>query len=87
VLARNPAVNLLLTDVVMAPMSGRELARQAAKLYPHLPILFISGYAGAAGLGGDASEYRMIQKPFSVAELHQYIEAALTQSCPRLPAA
>jgi DNA-binding LytR/AlgR family response regulator len=68
-------------------MSGRELARQAPKFYPRLPILFISGYSGAAGLGGDASEYRMIQKPFSAAELHRHVEAALTRSRPRLPAA
>ena len=86
-LAHSPAVDLLLTDVVMAPMSGRELAGQAAKLYPNLPILFISGYAGAAGLGGGASEYRVIQKPFSAGELQQHIEAALNRAQPRMPAA
>ena len=86
-LQQNPSVNLLLTDVVMAPMSGQELAREAAKLHPHLPILFISGYAGAAGLGGDTTEYRLIQKPFSAAELHQHIEAALSRPQPHMPAA
>jgi signal transduction histidine kinase/CheY-like chemotaxis protein len=75
-LDREP-VDLLLTDIVMAPMSGPELARSVEELHPGLPILFVSGYAGAIGLPGDISKYRLIRKPFEGAQLLLQIEAAL----------
>jgi CheY-like chemotaxis protein len=36
---------MMLTDVVMRGMNGRELAEQARKLRPGLKILFITGYS------------------------------------------
>ena len=83
VLERSP-VDLLLTDIVMAPISGPELARQVESLYPGLPIVFISGYAGAAGLTGDVAKYQLIRKPCEASELHRQIEAALTALRTRL---
>lgn len=76
-LLESEPVNLLLTDIVMAPMSGPELARRVEELRPGLPVVFISGYAGAAGLAGDVAKYRLIRKPFEGNELHRQIEAAL----------
>ncbi|MBS1873451.1 MAG: response regulator [Acidobacteria bacterium] len=43
-LAAEPA-DLLITDVVMPTMDGRELASRARALQPDLPILFVSGYS------------------------------------------
>ena len=37
-------VDLLVTDLVMPQMSGRELARRLRKRKPDLPVLFVSGY-------------------------------------------
>jgi two-component system cell cycle sensor histidine kinase/response regulator CckA len=39
------AINLLLTDVRMPRMDGIELAHKVSDTYPHIPVLFISGYA------------------------------------------
>ena len=49
-LDNNRSIDLLLTDVVMAPISGPELARRVEQLYPQLPIIFISGYSAPMGL-------------------------------------
>ena len=45
-LAREHAgeIHLLMTDVVMPEMNGRDLARNLLSLYPHLKCLFMSGY-------------------------------------------
>ena len=85
-LDRDPGIDLLLTDVVMTPMSGPELARNTRDRHPHLPIVFFSGYAAPAGFAGDVTRHRLIRKPFTPAELHRQIEAALAETRTRAPA-
>ncbi len=80
-------IDLLLTDVVMTPMSGPELAQTVEGLYPRLPIIFISGYAAVAGLTGGGAGHRLIQKPFSPTELRRQIEATLAEVRGRATAA
>ncbi len=61
------AVHLLLTDVVMPEMNGRDLSKQLLQVWPNLKILFMSGYtADVIALHGvlDGS-VNFIQKPFS----------------------
>lgn len=64
-------IQLLLTDVVMPEMNGRELAMQIQKIYPNLKILYMSGYTANAiahhGILNDGINY--IQKPFSRTDL------------------
>jgi CheY-like chemotaxis protein len=43
---RATAVDLVISDVVMPEMGGRELGQRLAQLQPTLPVLFISGYTG-----------------------------------------
>ncbi len=43
---RRGEIDLLVTDVVMPEMGGRELAQRARELYPALRLLFVSGFAG-----------------------------------------
>jgi len=59
-------IHLLLTDVVMPGMSGKELAEEIADLRPNTKTLFMSGYANIATLHHGAPEegVNFIQKPF-----------------------
>jgi two-component system, cell cycle sensor histidine kinase and response regulator CckA len=62
---------LLMTDVVMPGIGGRELAERVRKLRPEIKVLYMSGYTEQAVnqqgiLGRDAV---LLQKPFTLAAL------------------
>ncbi len=72
VATRHPGrIDLLVTDVVMPQMAGREAAEQIRALYPAARVLFMSGYtAGALDTGGVLEAgVNLIEKPFNGASL------------------
>lgn len=72
-------VELLITDVVMPKMSGKELAGRLTELLPDLRVLYMSGYtANVIAHHGVLNEgVHFLQKPFSRHELATRIRAAL----------
>jgi len=74
-------IDLLVTDVVMPGMNGRELAATLQTLRPNLPVLFASGYADDETLLGDlrAEDRTFLSKPFTARELVRRVRAALDQ--------
>ncbi len=72
-------LRLLLTDVVMPGMSGRDLATMLTLGHPGLRCLFMSGYASDTvdrhGLDGDHAVF--LQKPFTPEELALKVREAL----------
>jgi PAS domain S-box-containing protein len=67
--AQEPHVDALITDLVMPEMNGSDLARQLRQTQPDLKVLFCSGW-NANLLDGELDEHaRMLEKPFSQAEL------------------
>jgi PAS domain S-box-containing protein len=80
-LAREHAgkIHLLLTDVVMPEMNGRDLANNLLSLYPHLKRLFMSGYtADVISNHGVLDEgVNFIQKPFSMQALAAKVRKVL----------
>jgi CheY-like chemotaxis protein len=64
-------IHLLVTDVVMPVMNGRNLAEEIQPLYPHMKQLFMSGYTAdvIAPRGVLDEGVQFIQKPFSLLDL------------------
>jgi two-component system cell cycle response regulator CpdR len=73
------AFDLLLADVVMPGLDGIELARRASDIWPHLRIVFITGFAAVALRQADAlpPEAKVLTKPFHLRELVNEIERLL----------
>jgi PAS domain S-box-containing protein len=72
-------IDLLITDVIMPSMNGRELAEQLVSTYPHLKVLYISGYTDdvLSEQGMLATEMMLLEKPFSSEALAQKVREAL----------
>jgi PAS domain S-box-containing protein len=70
-LARTPSLHLLVTDVGLPGMTGRQLADRVREVRPDLPVLFVTGYAEQARsrAGFLAEGMDMILKPFAIADL------------------
>jgi CheY-like chemotaxis protein len=81
ILSREPgAYNLLLTDIQMPVMDGIALALTAARDFPDLTILLMTGFADQRERthGLSAIVHDLITKPFSVAEIRAAVAAALS---------
>ncbi len=77
--AYDGVVHLLFSDIVMpGGMTGWELAKHAIVLRPSLKVLLTSGYADAvSGRSHSKTDYPLLLKPYSKAELATAIRAAL----------
>jgi CheY-like chemotaxis protein len=72
-------IHLVITDVVMPDMNGRDLAKRLLDLYPGMKILFMSGYTAdvIAHRGVLDEGVNFIQKPFSMTVLAIKVQEAL----------
>jgi signal transduction histidine kinase/CheY-like chemotaxis protein len=89
-LGRHPGpVDLLLTDLVMPRLGGRELAARFKERFPRAPVVYMSGYAeeavAAEGDLGIASAF--VQKPFEVGDLDATLRRLLEARAAATPAA
>ncbi|NBJ13832.1 PAS domain S-box protein [Microvirga arsenatis] len=80
VLQSKAHIDLLITDVGLPGLNGRQLADAARERRPDLKVLFITGYAENATLAAGFLEpgMQMITKPFAVDALAQKIRSILT---------
>lgn len=78
ILARGePKVDLVLTDLVMPSMSGRELVEHVHRLAPGMRVLRMSGFVRSPNHEDDTT---YLQKPFSTHDLLAKVKQALTDS-------
>jgi PAS domain S-box-containing protein len=72
-------IDLLLTDVVMPEMNGRDLAKNLLSIYPDIRRLFMSGYTASviAHHGVLDEGVHFIHKPFSMKDLGRKLREAL----------
>lgn len=78
------SLQLLLTDVVMPGMGGRELAQHLSVIKPDLRTLFISGYMDDVGImaGQEEGTTAFLQKPFTPEVLAHAVRNLLDASMP-----
>ena len=78
------SLHLLLTDVVMPGMGGRELAQHLSVIKPDLRTLFISGYMDDVGImaGQEEGTSSFLQKPFTPEVLARALRSLLDASTP-----
>jgi len=76
---RQNSIDVLLTDVIMPQMSGRELALKLREMDPGLKVLFMSGYTDdiIASHGVLARETQLIPKPFTAEALGRKLRDVL----------
>ena len=81
-LAATTPIHLLITDVILPDMSGRDLAERAKIIRPAMKYLFMSGYTADVivhrGMLDKGAQF--IPKPFAMKELAAKVRAALEKS-------
>jgi CheY-like chemotaxis protein len=72
-------IHLLVTDLVMPEMSGRELAQELRKFLPDLRVVFASGYTDDAVIHSGAlpAGTTYLQKPFTLGSLLERVKEVL----------
>jgi PAS domain S-box-containing protein len=77
-LERTPGIRLMVTDIAMPEMTGRELAKAALALHPELKIIYTTGYDSQQNdPSTKAGSIFVLHKPYLVEELADVIATAL----------
>jgi two-component system, cell cycle sensor histidine kinase and response regulator CckA len=72
-------IDLLLTDIVMPRMDGMTLAEKVTAKYPHVKVIYSSGYSQSATFHEKATtgDINFIEKPFEPADLIKLVSNVL----------
>ncbi len=81
-LESDACVDLIVLDFAMPGMNGAEAACEIRLRWPHLPVMFVTGYADTAALmqAGEVGAERIVQKPFQRGELERKAAAILAEA-------
>jgi DNA-binding NtrC family response regulator len=72
-LQADPAIEILLTDLGLPGMNGRQLVEEALRLKPGLKVIIASGYSTEAGIGGPPGNKELVHltKPYDLGQLRK----------------
>ncbi len=78
--ANEGSIDLVITDLMMPVMNGRDFIRNLENRQLPGPVIFISGYSDDAHVrnGMDGSRHAFLQKPFSAAEIASTMQQVMT---------
>jgi signal transduction histidine kinase/ActR/RegA family two-component response regulator len=76
--------DLVLTDLGMPDVSGWDVAREARRIRPNLPVIMVSGWGAEIDPQqvAESGVAEVIQKPYTFETIHQVIDNVLRQSAP-----
>ena len=79
IVAKNPRISLVFTDVVLGDSNGRVLADKVRKIYPAIPVLFTTGYTRNAIVhqGRLDPDVHLLNKPFTQQDLARKVRELL----------
>ena len=81
----HPDIRLIVTDVLMPGTTGPELIASLRPRYPHLAVLFVTGYAGEIDEPTAFAGHDILRKPFTMAALSDAVQAALARASGQPP--
>ena len=77
-MASGETIDVVVTDIVMPDMGGRELVTRLRASNPRLPVVYVSSYFADAVAGLDMSEpVELLEKPFTPASLAAAVDSVL----------
>jgi signal transduction histidine kinase/ActR/RegA family two-component response regulator len=79
-LANNGDIGLIMSDVLMPDLTGPEMIRALPTQYRHLPVLFVTGYAGDATASADFVGHEVLRKPYTLVALSNALSITLSGS-------
>jgi PAS domain S-box-containing protein len=79
IIQSKPLIDLLITDLIMPKMNGRELSIKIRSIYPNIKCLFMSGYTAdvIAKHGVLEKDIHFIEKPFTLVTLNAKVQETL----------
>ena len=73
-------IGLIVSDVLMPDMTGPEMIRNLPAAHAHVPVLFVTGYAGDTAISTDFGGHEVLRKPYTLAGLSLALSHALNGS-------
>jgi CheY-like chemotaxis protein len=74
-LQRDDEIDILLTDLGLPGMNGRQLVEEALRLKPSLKVIIASGYSAPKEEGGTPAGVLYLTKPYDLQRLRQVLES------------
>ena len=73
------SVDIIVTDVIMPEMDGPTMAKEVMKIYPDMPIIFVSGYTEDRFKEEIGDNAHFLPKPFTLQQLASRVKEVLNK--------